>query len=355
MKIAYICISHKPIEAGTTGGIETFSISLLNALRSFDCQISLFAAEETDRSMFPDIEVIPVFSLGELQKESHDSLDSKLFTLNYSLFQTAGFAKALSRNSFDVLHFSCAQWYIPFFFQQAHHSVVTTVHVNNLTERPLQYILHQFSGPSIVNISHASAEPFASYQQKRIIHNGIDLPSFPFIDKKGEYFAWLGRISPVKGLREGLIAARSADVDFIASGSVDFPDYYNKEIMPRLDARRKVIGPLDSKEKSRFLGQSKAVLLPVQWEEPFGLVAIEAMACGTPVIAMRKGGLKEIVVDGVTGYLVDSIEEMAEKMKSVDAIDRQACRRHVEKHFSSKGMARHYFECYHDVMQKGDL
>lgn len=352
MKVAYICISHKPIDIKTTGGLETFSIYLLNALTKLGCEVSLFAASETDISLFPGIKFIPTFSLKDLAKSEGENLESKQFTLNYSMFQYSGFAKAyLRENDFDIFHFSCAQWYVPFLLNKGdRNNIVSTVHVNNLKPETMKYLLNNFSGPHIANISNSSGGIFMDYQNRKTVYNGIDVVNFPFVSKSDNYFAWLGRIAPVKGLKEAVMAAKLADVEFVASGPIDFVDYFEKEVRPLLDDKRKLIEPFDFKTKCKFLGKAKAVLMPVNWEEPFGLVAIEAMVCGTPVIAFRRGGLKETIIDGVTGYLVDTVEEMAEKIKYVDRIDRRACRQHVEDNFSSLVMAKNYMKYYEDIV-----
>ncbi len=356
MKVTYICISHKPIIQKTTGGIETFSIYLLQNLKKLGIDITLYTAEETDFTLFPDVNIRHTFSIAHDFASEENVSDHKRFALNYSMFQYAAFTKAYLKGDYDIIHFSCAQWYIPFLLnQRAETNIISTVHVNNLRTEPLHYLLDNFKGPYIANISDFSSKPFIETQKKRTIYNGIDINNFPYNDKPDEYFAWLGRISPVKGLKEALLSANLAGVNLIGSGSIDYLDYYTKEIQPLLNQGRKVINPLSINDKGQFLSKAKAVLMPVMWDEPFGLVAIEAMACGTPVIAFRKGGLKETIVDGITGYLVDTIEEMAEKIKMVNQIDRKKCREHVEKHFTAEIMAKNYAAYYQEIIKNNNL
>lgn len=369
MKIAYVCISHKPITYSSVGGIETFSVTLVRALQQQGCEVTMFASEESDATLFPgDFE--PLFSLKDLDKQEHEDLESKSFTLNYALIQYAGLQRVLARvNEFDIVHVNCAQWYTPFVLAQANHSVVTTIHVNNLRVPMMQYLMDHFSVPYIVNISQITAKPFRSYVNRKTIYNGIDVADFEYSDTTHDYFAWLGRISPVKGLKEALLAARDADVPLHASGSVDFDDYFHEEVEPLLSTSRTYKGPLFGKEKSVFMGEARAMVLPVLWDEPFGLVAIEAMACGTPVIAYARGGLLETVKDGVTGFLIDpgdgtcedpkrlkiqksGIDGLVEAMRRIETIDRKACRQHVERYFSSQIMARNYFAYFQEIEKR---
>jgi glycosyltransferase involved in cell wall biosynthesis len=370
IRVAFVSVSHKPITSESTGGLETFAIYYLNQLKQSDCQITLFAAKETDPSLFPGINLSPLFSLDDIQKAKDEDLESKTFTLNYSMFQYAALAKVLERkNEFDIIHFSCAQWYAPFILNQnVDKSIVTTVHINNLKEKPLKYVLDNFKKTRLVNISNFSSKPFLSYKNRETVYNGIDLSYFPFQTKPENYYGWLGRIAPAKGLKEGLLAAKKADVEFVACGPRDFEEYCQKEIESLVDEKRRLRDPLGLKVKGRFLSDAKAVLLPIQWEESFGLVAIESMACGTPVISFAKGAIPEIVVDGVTGFIVnpsdedkrgefiikktgvEGLTEAIQKLNSLSAEEyvemRKNCRKRVEENFSVKKMAEGYEKVY---------
>jgi glycosyltransferase involved in cell wall biosynthesis len=374
VKVAFVSVSHKPIAPESTGGLETFAIYYLNQLKQLDCQVTLFAAKETDLSLFPGVNIVPLFSLDDIQKAEDEDLESKAFTLNYAMFQYAVMAKVLERkDEFDIIHFSCAQWYAPFILNQnIDKPIVTTVHVNNLREKPLKYILDNFKKTYLVNISNFSNKPFSDHKNRETVYNGIDLNYFPFQTKSESYFGWLGRIAPAKGLKEALLAAKEADIELVACGPRDFEGYCHEEVEPLLDNKRKLEGSLGLMTKGKFLANAKAVLLPIQWEETFGLVAIEAMACGTPVISFAKGAMPEIVVDGVTGFIVNpsdedkrgdfiikktGVEGLSEAIQKLNSLStgeyiemRKNCRKRVEENFSVKKMAEGYEKVYKKML-----
>jgi len=355
MKIAFVCITHKPISLKTTGGIETLTIYLVNALSLLGHEVTLFAAEETEKSAFQKISFVPTFSIADLEKQDKENLESKSFTLNYAMFQYAGATKAmLQSEKFDIIHYSSAQWYAPFLINSNQKiPIVTTIHVNNLRQRAIEYILSQFPAVHIANISNTSAKPFLKYSKRKTVYNGINIDKFPYIAKPENKFAWLGRVAPVKGLKQALKAAKLADVSMVASGPIDFPEYFEHEVKPLLDEKRTFIPILSTQQKkAEFLGKAKAVLMPVQWEEAFGLVAIEAMSTGTPVIAFNRGGLKETIINGKTGFLVNTVEEMAKKIKQVREIDRSICRAHAITNFSATAMAERYIKYYQSIIAK---
>jgi glycosyltransferase involved in cell wall biosynthesis len=170
-----------------------------------------------------------------------------------------------------------------------------------------------------------------------------------------DHFVFLGRMSPEKGPVQAIQIARKAGVKLIMAAKVDLVDeeYFKKEVEPLIDDEQiKFIGEVDHEEKVDLLGSAKALIAPIQWEEPFGLFFTEAMACGTPVIAMRRGSVPEIIVDKKTGFICDSIDEAVAKIRDVDMIDRKSCYEHVKENFSSEKMAQDYIKAYERVLRK---
>lgn len=185
-----------------------------------------------------------------------------------------------------------------------------------------------------------------------VIHNGIDLKNFIFSDEPEDYFAFLGYITPKKGAHLAVRSARKAGVKLKLAGSFKgCEEYFKEEIKPYLKKGQiEYVGVVDPSKRSKLLGGAKALLVPVQWEEPFGLVMIEAMACGTPVIGFDRAAVPEIARDGETGFIVKDIKEMARAIKKIGEIKREDCRSHVEKYFTMQKMADEYEKVYEKVI-----
>lgn len=182
------------------------------------------------------------------------------------------------------------------------------------------------------------------------IANGVDLEHYRPVPARGDHALVLGRIAPEKGFADALDAAKLAEVDLIAAGPVfPYPEhrrYLDEEVRPRLDARRRWIGAVAGEEKRRMLAEARCLLVPSTAPETSSLVAMEALASGTPVIAYRSGALPEIVEDGATGFIVDGVRTMADAIGRVDAIDRTRCRAEAERRFDTRRTAAEYLALY---------
>jgi glycosyltransferase involved in cell wall biosynthesis len=207
------------------------------------------------------------------------------------------------------------------------------------------------------------------------VHNGVDLMQFPFVSKKSNYFMTLARAHPDKGQGIAVQACVRLGYKLRLAGLVgnmrnphqvmlelanplspyrsliDFR-YFSDQVFPYLDKNIRYVGDLSGGDKLACLGNAKALLFPIQWDEPFGIVAIEALACGTPVVAMARGALPEIIEHGVNGFLANSVEEFESYMQRVDEIDPAVCRRSVEEKFSADHMAKEYLKRYETILHK---
>jgi glycosyltransferase involved in cell wall biosynthesis len=231
-----------------------------------------------------------------------------------------------------------------------------------MTSTPVVTTIHGFSSPKIlpvykkynrkvyyVAISNADRSPELDYIAT--IHHGIDLSLFTFNPDPGSYLLFFGRIHPDKGTREAIDIARLAGRPLIIAGIVQDRDYFAREVEPAVDGTQvRYVGSADPSRRNELLGRAWALLHPIRFEEPFGLSVVEAMACGTPVIAFNRGSMAEVIDSGKTGFLVSSIEEAAEKVSRVREIDRQACRRWVETRFSADRMVESYLSVYEKIL-----
>jgi glycosyltransferase involved in cell wall biosynthesis len=253
---------------------------------------------------------------------------------------------------FDILHFHIDQFHFPV-FQDMPDRVVTTMHGRQ--DMPdLKHLYAGFPQMHVVSISNAQRLPIAHIPVTETIYHGLprDLHGLSRVPRGG-YLAFLGRISPEKRVDRAIAIARAVGVPLKIAAKVDKVDqeYFKSEIEPLLKLPGvEYIGEIDDQEKTAFLQGARALLFPIDWPEPFGLVMIEAMACGTPVLAFQNGSVREVIDDGVTGYVVKNVEEGILKMGSVLALDRGRVRRRFEERFTATRMAKDYVRLYRRII-----
>jgi glycosyltransferase involved in cell wall biosynthesis len=206
---------------------------------------------------------------------------------------------------------------------------------------------------AVVAISKHQASTAAGVHVDAVIHHGVDPDAFPVGDGNGGYFLFLGRMTPAKGAREAALAARQAGVRLLMAAKLWEPaerEYFTERVRPLLGQDVEFLGEVGHDEKLALLASARALLNPIQWPEPFGLVMIEALACGTPVLAFPAGAAPEIVRDGETGFLCADVNAMAARIGDVATIDRHRCRAAIEGHFSSDRMCRDYAELFKRIV-----
>ncbi|WP_102145344.1 glycosyltransferase family 4 protein [Mycobacterium hubeiense] len=185
------------------------------------------------------------------------------------------------------------------------------------------------------------------------VHNALRIDDWPFRADKGDYALFLGRYAPYKGAHLAVRAAHEAGVPLVLAGKCDEPSeqaYFDEQVRPLLTETDHVFGQADAVSKRKLLAGARCLLFPIQWEEPFGMVMIEAMACGTPVVALRGGAVPEVVVDGVTGVICEHPDELPAAMEKAQTLDPAACRRHVAAHFGVGQFGSGYEQIYRRVV-----
>jgi glycosyltransferase involved in cell wall biosynthesis len=248
---------------------------------------------------------------------------------------------------------------------------VDILHLNDIVGVPFTLFVDT---PAVLTLHHAHepalSEAYAKYPEidyvaiarwlarrekmpkMHVVHHGIPLKDYRFGARKEDYVAFLGRMAPCKGPHLAIEAALRAGISLKLAGEIQpvFRDYWERRVLPHIDGRRvEYIGEADSDQKNELLSRARALLFPIQWEEPFGLVMIEAMACGTPVLAFAGGSVEEVVQNGVNGWICADAADMAERIVTVQ-VQPSSCRDSVRQRFSSERMAARYLDIYSQAL-----
>ena len=255
-------------------------------------------------------------------------------------------------DEFDILHFHIDQFHFPLFRPIAHRTVTTLHGRQDLHDLKPLYL--GFGDMPLVSISENQRRPVLNSNFVATVYHGIpaDLLSANY-HPRGGYLAFLGRISPEKRPDRAIQIAQAAGIPLKIAAKVDRVDeaYFREQIEPLLSLPGiEFLGEINDRGKAKFLGEARALLFPVDWQEPFGLVMIEAMACGTPVLAFRCGSVPEIIDPGVTGAIVESMEEAVQVLPRVLSLDRRRVRRRFEQRFTAGRMARDYVQVYRSLL-----
>lgn len=211
---------------------------------------------------------------------------------------------------------------------------------------------------SLVAVSNNQRAPRPDLNWAGTVHNGVPLQQFTFNPEPGRYALWLGRFNPVKGPDLAIEMCRKAGVPLILAGKVNEEDeheYLKNEITPMLGPDVELVLNADRRAVVKLVRDASALVQSVRWAEPFGMVMIEAMSCGTPVLGLRRGAVPEVVLDGVTGWVRDEPDELAELLPRVGELDRAACREHVRQRFSGGAMAAGYEQIYQSVIAEREI
>lgn len=255
------------------------------------------------------------------------------------------------QDEFDIIHFHCEFFHFPL-LRHLRPSCLTTLH-GRLDLKEVQSLYRRFPEASLVSISHNQRRPLPEAMWLGNVYHGLPENMYRPNFQKGEYLAFLGRISPEKGVGRAIEIAKRCGVKLKIAAKIDEDDlqYFREEIAPLLDHPLvEFVGEIGESQKSEFLGGAKALLFPISWPEPFGMVMIEAMACACPVMAFGHGSVTEIVEEGASGIIVHSVDEAVRNFNRVLPLDRRDVRRSFERRFGQEAMTENYLKLYFKLL-----
>jgi len=252
---------------------------------------------------------------------------------------------------FDIIH-SHFDFPSAFFAPLVKTPTISTLHSPLLGTR--KFILSFFKNTQYyISISNTQRKPLPDLNYAATIYHGLQLKKIPFSKSSENYLVATGRIHPSKGIKEAILVTKKINSKLILMGSHGDDDYWKKEIQPQIDNKQIIYkGFLPQKEMFEIIKKARIYILPLQWEEPFGLTLTESMAAGTPVIAFDRGSAKEVIKDGKTGFLVKNIEEMIKAIKKINKIKREDCRKWVEEKFTIERMVSDYEKVFYEILSR---
>lgn len=262
------------------------------------------------------------------------------------------------KGEFDILHFHHPETAMPYARLYPKVPVVYTLH--DQLDDMRREIIEEFvsANQHFISISNSQRRGAPDLPYTATVYNGIDTSLFrPDGEETEDYLLVVSRIVPYKGIKEAIDIANQTGLRLLIIGQVQDADkwYFENQIKPFLNDKILFLGLLEAKQLVKYYQKAKALLMPVFWEEPFGLSMIEAMACGTPVIALRRGSIPEVVADGRTGFICDSIGDMVKAVEKLDTIKRPSCRQHILRNFSNKHMVDGYESAFRKIIEDSRL
>ncbi|HAX75009.1 MAG TPA: glycosyl transferase [Cyanobacteria bacterium UBA11372] len=340
MKIAQVSPLWERVPPPAYGGIELVVSHLTDELVRRGHEVVLFASGDSE-------------TLAKLESVYPRALRNDANIKEYSVYEMLELSRVYERAAeFDIIHSHVGIAALPF---------------GSLVKTPTMHTLHgNFTSDNRKIFSHHAKQAFISISNNqrdgvglnyiRTVYNGIDLEGYPFFPQASEppYLAFLGRLSPEKGPHQAIAIAKQTGWRLKMAGKIDRVDrqFFETEIAPQLDGKQiEYLGEISHSEKIELLGNAAVTLFPITWREPFGLVMIESMATGTPAIGINLGSVPEVIAHGKTGFVCQSIDEIAALIPAASELSRQTCREHVANHFSVSQMVDGYEAAYRQVIE----
>ncbi|MDY8108155.1 glycosyltransferase family 4 protein [Fulvimarina sp. 2208YS6-2-32] len=339
LRVAQLAPNIVPTPPDTSGGTERIVHDLSEALESLGVSVTLFAPSDS-RSPIARIGDLP--SLKALEAE-HGHVPPSIPQVLEAV-QMEALRKRL--DLFDIVHCHGEFFHAALLGERRKHSL-TTIHWR-VDELDRKLFFEAFPDLPVAAISRSQWEQIPTANRAGIVHHGLAQERYALRSGEGGFAVFIGRMTDQKQPDAAIRIARAAGLPIRLAGAIDVgnPTYFDRNVRPLLADDAVFVGPKDDHEKQHLIGAARALLFPIDWPEPFGLVMIEAMACGTPVIAFDRGSVPEIVEDGVTGFVVKDEAEAVEALKRVGRLDRSVIRKRFEDRFTARRMAQDYLALY---------
>jgi glycosyltransferase involved in cell wall biosynthesis len=340
MRIAQIAPLQVAVPPKGYGGTERVIAELTDALVQRGHDVTLFASGDsrTQAELVPFVPAAMGFGPATNPVDIHLALLTEVY-------------RRARAGEFDVIHSHLEQVTLPF-IRSVRIPTVLTFHFR-LDMPAVVQLLRAYPDAHLVSISDSQREPIPDAGWVATIYHGIDVQSFPFSPTPGGYLAFVGRISPEKGPEHAIAIAKRAGVPLKIAAKIDPKDRaYFKQVVQSLlhDPLVDFLGPLNERHKRHLLRGACALLLPINWPEPFGMVFIEALACGTPVLTRPFGAAPEVIEDGLTGYIRAADEDLADAVRELPALDRTTCRQNAKERFDTSRMTDEYVRVYERLL-----
>ncbi|MGU3663525.1 glycosyltransferase family 4 protein [Methylobacterium sp. A49B] len=343
LRVAQVAPNIFPVPPAHHGGTERVVHDLSTALRSLGVELTLFASSDSATDL-PRVGDYP--SLAGLERQYGRVAPGVAAALD--ALQLEALRRRL--DAFDIVHCHGEFAHAALLGERRRHSL-TTIHWR-VDELDRALFFQGFPDLPVAAISAAQVAGIPESNRAGIVHHGIDRARYALRATPDDHVAFVGRMTDQKRPDVAIRVARAAGLPIRLGGTIDVgnPDYFDARVRPLLGSNATYLGPVDDARKGELLGGARALLFPIDWPEPFGLVMIEAMACGTPVVAWDRGSVPEIVEDGVTGFIVSTEAEAVAALARIEQLDRAGIRRRFEARFTAERMARDYLALYHRLL-----